>query len=73
MTLDDYLRDKNESEGRFGLRAGIQQPTVHRIRKGMTRPRVDMAIRIRDATKDQPTESGGWVDIEDMVPAAVAD
>lgn len=68
MKLDAYLRAQNESEGRFGLRAGIQQPTVHRIRKGAL-PRVDMAIKIRDATRDQPTDDGGTVEIEDLVPA----
>lgn len=66
MTLDDYLRTRNESEGRFGLRAGIQQPTIHRIRKGAL-PRVDMAIKIRDATRDQPTDDGGSVEIEDLI------
>ena len=67
MTLDEYLRTRNESEGSFGLRAGIQQPTIHKIRKGYTRPRVDMAVKIREATKAQPTDSGGWVDIDDLV------
>lgn len=38
MTLDDYLTGTKESDTAFGIRAGISQSQVSRLRRGECKP-----------------------------------
>lgn len=68
MRLLDYLDTRNESLRAFARRSGIIPATLKQIADGKTRARLDLAIRIRDTSRDQMTDSGGFVDVDDLLP-----
>lgn len=53
MTLDQYLSAESLSEAAFGLRVGLSQSQVNRIRNGLSRPSLKMALRIAEETKQK--------------------
>jgi predicted transcriptional regulator len=66
MRLPEYLESRGESQAAFARRTGIPQSTVNLICNGKG-TRVDTAIRIIQATRDEPAPDGGTVRIEDLV------
>jgi putative transcriptional regulator len=67
MTLDDYLRENKITETAFAAVIGINQSSVHRLRKGTIRPDIETLARIVSATGGAVTLSD-FIDTETLPP-----
>lgn len=64
MTLAEYLIDTGESDAAFGARAGLSQPQVSRLKRGVVKPSWDAMDAIARA-------SDGKVAFQDWAPTKV--
>ena len=60
MTLDEYLSTTGTLEAAFGVRIGLSQSQVNRLRRGESWPPRDVMERIRTAT-DQQVTPNDWL------------
>ena len=57
MNLNAYYKKYNETDTSFAPKAGLNQPTMWRIRKLKVVPRADTALKIKNAAKGKVTVS----------------
>ena len=68
MRPDAYLAERKESEAAFAKRAGLHQRSLNRaLQRGNCT--LWMARKIVQASRDQPTPSGGTITFEDLAHA----
>lgn len=51
MTLDRYLTDTKIKEAAFARDAGLTQPTINKLRHGISRPSLKAMLAIKAASK----------------------
>jgi len=68
MRLHAYLAAKDETVARFARRSGILPETLAQIRDGRSRCRIDIAQAIVRASEAEPTQDGGSISFDDLVP-----
>ena len=66
MELRRYLFERRESGSAFAERSGVKQRTVNNICHGLG-CNAGTALRVIQATEDQPTADGDVVTLEDLV------
>lgn len=69
MKLNQYLTETDETDAAFGLRAGVSQTQINRLKRGVSQPSFDTIKKIAAASGDKVTFSD-WVD--PIVPAQPA-
>jgi predicted transcriptional regulator len=72
MRLPDYLTARDESQSAFAKRAGLPQSTVNLVCQG-SGTRVETALKIIRASRDEPAPGGGTVTLEDLVPVEASE
>ena len=72
MDLKSYLTAKDETVARFARRSGVLPETLARVRdrKGC---RIDTAQAIVRASEAEPTQDGGTITYDELVPPDEAD
>jgi len=68
MDLKSYLIAKDETVARFSRRAGVLPETLAQIREGRSRCRIDIAQAIVRASEAEPTQDGGTITYDELVP-----
>ncbi len=65
LTLQEYLDAREESPSAFSRRLGVTVSTVYSWLTGVI-PRADTALKIIEASRDEPTPDGGTVTLRDL-------
>ena len=61
MTLDTYLAKSEMTEAAFGEKAGLTQPTINKLRRGLSRPSL-RAMRAIEAASSGKVRPNDWLE-----------